>query len=117
MTSLSTRIALSVTLLLAVCGAAAGIALHRALRHAAESQLQARLDARLAWLAASLDVEVDDGEIQLDVRDELPGAAEAWEVADAAGRPLWSAGGEVERPVGKTTRLTFGPTEGAPVPA
>jgi signal transduction histidine kinase len=117
MTSLSTRIALSVTVLLAVCGAAAGIALHGALRQAAESQLQARLDARLAWLAASLDVEMDDGEIQLDVRDELPGAAEAWEVADADGTVLWSGGGEVERPVGKTTRLTFGPSGGPAVQA
>ena len=118
-TSLSTRIALTITVLLAVSGIAAGVALHRALRQAAEAQLRGRLDARLAWLEGTLDVEMDDGEVQLDAHDAPAGAAEVWEVADAGGRVLWSGGiesGALASPVARSKALSFGPATGPALP-
>src|SRR5687767_15080096 len=112
MRSLSTRIALSVALLLAACGIIAGVVFHGALRQAVDARLRGRLDARLAWLEAALDVEMDDGEVQLDARDGPANAAESWQIATADGRVLWSDGAP-EPPENATPpaskRLSFGP--------
>jgi signal transduction histidine kinase len=88
--SLTTRITLLICLLLAICGLSAGIGFHHILRRSAETALQSRLDARLGWLEAALDVDMDDGQIQLDSIADPPEAAETWEVATVDGRVLWS---------------------------
>ena len=91
--SLATRITLLVAALLALCGVAAGAAFHRAVRRSLDAELQGRLDARLAWLTAALDVELEDGELQLNAPDDPPGsdAAPHWQVAAADGRVLWAS--------------------------
>ena len=117
MQSLSTRIAVSVALLLAACGIVAGVVFHGALRQAVDARLRGRLDARLAWLAGALDVEMDDGEVQLDARDEPANAAESWQIATADGRVLWSDGAPVpENTMPAPKRLSFGPPQAPALP-
>src|SRR5687768_18308584 len=89
--SLATRITLLVCVLLAACGLGAGAAFQRAHRRAAEAELSGRLAGRLAWLEGALEVELDDGEVQLEARDEPGGVAEHWHVATADGKILWSS--------------------------
>jgi signal transduction histidine kinase len=116
--SLATRITLLVAALLAACGVLAGAAFHRAARRSLEAELQGGLDARLAWLAAALDVELGDGQLQLDAPDEPAGAAATtrWQVATTDGRVLWaSAGPAPAEPVNRTRTVTFGKPDAPPV--
>ena len=117
--SLATRITLLVTALLGVCGVAAGAALHRAARRSLEAEIQGRLDARLAWLNAALDVELEDGELQLDAPDDPAGsdAAPHWQVATTDGRVLWaSAAAAPAEPISRSATVTFGAADAPPVP-
>ena len=116
---LATRITLLVTALLAVCGVAAGAAFHRAARRSLEAEIQGRLDTRLAWLAGALDVELEDGELQLDARAEPEGAdaAQHWQVAATDGRVLWaSPAPEPAEAVTRSRTVSFGKPGAAPVP-
>jgi signal transduction histidine kinase len=114
MNSLSTRITLWVAVLLAACGIVAGVVFHGALRQAVDARLRGRLDSRLAWLEGGLDVEMDDGEVQLDARDGPANAAESWEIATTDGRLLWSDGqAAAEKAITASKRLSFG-SPGAP---
>src|SRR5688500_18466430 len=106
--SLATRITLLVCTLLAICGGVAGFALHRALRASAEAELRGRVESRLAWLKGVVEVELDDGEVQLESRDEPASAAENWSVSTADGKRLWGSAGAA--PAGArvdTRRLSF----------
>lgn len=114
--SLTTRITLLVSALLVACGLLAGLGMRHALRRSAEAELSGRLDARLAWLEGAIEVELDDGEVQLEQREEPPNAAEHWRVSTADGRTLWLNGAPA--PAGATERsrsLRFGPTDGPPL--
>ena len=116
---LATRITLLVTALLAVCGIAAGVAFHGAARRSLEVEIQRRLDTRLAWLAGALDVELEDGELQLDARTEPAGgeAAQHWQVATTDGRVLWaSPAPEPAEAVVRSRTVSFGNDAAAPVP-
>lgn len=89
--SLSNRITLLIVALLAISSLVAGVAFHRVFRQSLEAQLQGKLDARLAWLAAAIDVDTDDGEVQLEPGAEPADAAESWTVATTDGKTLWSS--------------------------
>jgi two-component system OmpR family sensor kinase len=109
--SLATRITLLVAALLGACGLIAGAAFHGAVKRSLDAELQGRLEARLAWLAGALDVELEDGELQLDARDEPAGAEAAahWHIATADGRVLWaSAGAAPAEPISRTRAVSFG---------
>jgi len=116
--SLATRITLLVSALLAVCGAAAGVATYRSAARSLSAEVQGRLKARLAWMEGVLDVELEDGELQLEARDEPAGAAATgWEIAATDGRVLWAS----PRPVGPgatslARTVTFGDAGAATVP-
>ena len=115
---LATRITLLVTALLGTCGFAAGAAFHRAARRSLEAEIQGRLDTRLAWLAGALDVELEDGELQLDARAEPAGgdAAQHWQIAATDGRVLWaSPGPEPAEAVTRSRTVSFGTPDAAPV--
>src|SRR5687768_13668685 len=116
--SLATRITILVTALLGACGLAAGVAFHRAARRSLEAELQGRLDARLSWLAGALDVELEDGELQLDAPDEPPGgdAALHWQVATTEGRVLWASAAPLPKePLSRSRTVTFGRADAAPL--
>src|SRR5687768_6915817 len=116
---LATRITLLVTALLAICGVAAGVAFHRAARRSLEAEIERRLDTRLAWLAGALDVELEDGELQLDARAEPAGgeAAQHWQVAATDGRVLWaSPAPEPAEAVSRSRTVSFGAADASPVP-
>src|SRR5688572_13454929 len=117
--SLATRITILVTALLGACGLAAGVAFHRAARRSLDAELQGRLDARLSWLAGALDVELEDGELQLDAPDEPPGsdAAPHWQVAATDGRVLWaSAARSPDETISRSRTVSFGRPDAAPLP-
>jgi signal transduction histidine kinase len=117
--SLSTRITLLLTLVLAGCGLAAGAAFHRALRRSAEAELGGRLDARLAWLEGALEVEAEDGEVELDAGTEPAGAAEYWQVSAGDGATgLWASGAQppAAAVLWRDKRLSFGPPDAPAVP-
>src|SRR5687767_1681967 len=104
--SLATRITLLVVALLAVSSLVAGIAFHRVFRRSLEAQLHGKLDARLAWLAAAIDVDTDDGEVQLEPGAEPTDAAESWSVATTDGKTLWSSPTVLQGNILPRTRVT-----------
>src|SRR5687768_14094342 len=109
--SLATRITLLVVALLAISSLVAGVAFHRVFRRSLEAQLQGKLDARLAWLAAAMDVDTDDGEVQLEPGAEPTDAAESWSVATTDGKTLWSSPTVLQGNLLPRTRVT---THGEP---
>ena len=116
--SLATRITVLVSALLAVCGAAAGIAIYRSAERSLGAEVQGRLEARLAWLEGVLDVELEDGELQLEARDELAGnASTGWEIAATDGRVLWASPGPIGPGATSLARtVKFGDAGAATVP-
>ena len=115
--SLATRITVVVLLVLSIGAVAAGVAFHRSVRRALENELQGRLDARIAWLNGALDVELDDGEVQLDAPSEPVGLAEYWQVATADGRILWAAAGKPSGEVLQRSKtLHIGDSAAPPTP-
>jgi hypothetical protein len=114
--SVATRITLLIVLLLSLCSALAGVAFLRVARQSLDAPIQGRLDARLSWLAAALDIDLEDGEIQLEPGAEPIDAAEHWQIATHDGRVLWSSGAnDFTASITRQQVLSHGSAEWTPV--
>src|SRR5687768_1745786 len=115
--SLATRITIVVLGVLGICAVVAGVAFHRSVRRALENELQGQLDARIAWLNGALDVEFDDGEVQLDAPAEPAGLAEYWQIATVDGRILWSVSGNPPaQAIARSRQVALGDTAAPAIP-
>ncbi len=110
-TSLATRIALLVILVLALGMGISGLLLVRSVREAQKKSIDGRLNARLAWLESAMDADYEEGKLELEARGSPPGLAQMWSVTTVDNRLLWSGKQPETRPkhmAKRERKLIFG---------